>query len=77
MVRNYNQHNWKIVELKSGSNSQKENTNGNKRTLSLVSWLATNVYKLITDDWNFISLLLTINVMAQLWDFWHTNNFTR
>ena len=26
MVRNYNQHNWKIVELKSGSNSQKENT---------------------------------------------------
>ena len=30
MVRNYNQHNWKIVELKSGSNNQKENTNGNK-----------------------------------------------
>ena len=30
MIRNYNQHSREIVELKSGSNSQKENTNGNK-----------------------------------------------
>ena len=51
MVRNYNQHSREIVELKSGSNSQKEITNGNKCLLSQVSWLGTNVSKLFAEDW--------------------------
>ena len=75
MVGNYNQHNRETVELKSGSNSQKGNTNGNKCSLSQVSWPCKTVSKLFADDWKFISLLFTINIMAQLWDFWHTNKF--
>ena len=51
MVRNYNQHSREIVDLKSGSNSQKENTNGNKCLLSQVSWLGKNVYKFFAEDW--------------------------
>ena len=50
MVTNYNQHSREIVELKSGSNSKKENTNGNKCLLSQVSLLGKNISKLFADD---------------------------
>ena len=70
MVRNYNQHSREIVELKSGSNSQKKNTNGNKCLFSQVSWLGKNVSKLFADDWKFISLKFTINIIY----YWSTTD---
>ena len=58
----------KIVELRSGSNSQKGNTNGNtsKCRHSLFSDSAMMFPNYLQMIEKFISLLFTINIMTQL-----------
>ena len=72
MVRNYNQHKWEIVKLRSGSNSKKEIQLETYVHFCKLSDLATMFPSYLHMIEDFVSL--TINIITQLWVWWFEAN---
>ena len=74
MVRNYNQHKWEIVELRSGSNTKKELQVETNVHFCKLSDLATMFPSYLHMIENFVSLTVNIITQTLQWVWWFEAN---